>query len=219
MAGRVAETDLRLCLSGACAKAVRAGGRVRRSAERLAGHRGFAYLSSHLEAAGWRRGYAADCKSVKTGSIPVPASIFWLRLQLITFASLPSVSLFRLLFRGSRFGRGLFPGRHRLPCPHSGAPYACGFAVLRWPCGQLAMVGSSVTPGSAGSPAAGGAGRDLKVFALIFRRTAVICPWRRGDKQRDCRRASQDRRSAVLAVSIVRDPSARSAAPAQCYLQ
>ena len=24
--------------------------------------------------AGWRRGYAADCKSVKTGSIPVPAS-------------------------------------------------------------------------------------------------------------------------------------------------
>lgn len=25
--------------------------------------------------AGWRRGYAADCKSVKTGSIPVPASI------------------------------------------------------------------------------------------------------------------------------------------------
>ena len=26
-------------------------------------------------AAGWRRGYAADCKSVKTGSIPVPASI------------------------------------------------------------------------------------------------------------------------------------------------
>ena len=25
-------------------------------------------------AAGWRRGYAADCKSVKTGSIPVPAS-------------------------------------------------------------------------------------------------------------------------------------------------
>lgn len=25
--------------------------------------------------AGWRRGYAPDCKSVKTGSIPVPASI------------------------------------------------------------------------------------------------------------------------------------------------
>lgn len=31
--------------------------------------------ASHLEGtAGWRRGYAADCKSVKTGSIPVPAS-------------------------------------------------------------------------------------------------------------------------------------------------
>jgi hypothetical protein len=28
----------------------------------------------YLSAAGWRRGYAADCKSVKTGSIPVPAS-------------------------------------------------------------------------------------------------------------------------------------------------
>ena len=27
--------------------------------------------------AGWRRGYAADCKSVKTGSIPVPASKFF----------------------------------------------------------------------------------------------------------------------------------------------
>ena len=27
-------------------------------------------------AAGWRRGYAPDCKSVKTGSIPVPASKF-----------------------------------------------------------------------------------------------------------------------------------------------
>ena len=27
--------------------------------------------------AGWRRGYAADCKSVKTGSIPVPASIIY----------------------------------------------------------------------------------------------------------------------------------------------
>ncbi|WP_415391596.1 hypothetical protein [Paracoccus sp. SJTW-4] len=41
---------------------MRAGGRARRGAERLAGRGGFAYLSSHLEAAGWRRGYAADCK-------------------------------------------------------------------------------------------------------------------------------------------------------------
>lgn len=30
--------------------------------------------------AGWRRGYAADCKSVKTGSIPVPASKAFHRL-------------------------------------------------------------------------------------------------------------------------------------------
>lgn len=30
--------------------------------------------------AGWRRGYAADCKSVKTGSIPVPASIYFKHL-------------------------------------------------------------------------------------------------------------------------------------------
>lgn len=31
--------------------------------------------------AGWRRGYAADCKSVKTGSIPVPASKFFQALS------------------------------------------------------------------------------------------------------------------------------------------
>ena len=31
--------------------------------------------------AGWRRGYAADCKSVKTGSIPVPASILFQCLE------------------------------------------------------------------------------------------------------------------------------------------
>lgn len=30
--------------------------------------------NQHKLSAGWRRGYAADCKSVKTGSIPVPAS-------------------------------------------------------------------------------------------------------------------------------------------------
>lgn len=35
-----------------------------------------AEISNELKlSAGWRRGYAADCKSVKTGSIPVPASI------------------------------------------------------------------------------------------------------------------------------------------------
>ena len=38
-------------------------------------------LGKHdLPAAGWRRGYAADCKSVKTGSIPVPASIYLVAL-------------------------------------------------------------------------------------------------------------------------------------------
>ena len=31
--------------------------------------------SKRGKAVGWRRGYAPDCKSVKTGSIPVPASI------------------------------------------------------------------------------------------------------------------------------------------------
>ncbi len=31
--------------------------------------------------AGWRRGYAADCKSVKTGSIPVPASKYFQSLS------------------------------------------------------------------------------------------------------------------------------------------
>ena len=38
-------------------------------------HRDFPWYISAPPPAGWRRGYAADCKSVKTGSIPVPASI------------------------------------------------------------------------------------------------------------------------------------------------
>jgi hypothetical protein len=41
--------------------------------EALAAVARFRYPTPTL-AAGWRRGYAADCKSVKTGSIPVPAS-------------------------------------------------------------------------------------------------------------------------------------------------
>ena len=36
--------------------------------------------------AGWRRGYAADCKSVKTGSIPVPASkIHYISISYLSF--------------------------------------------------------------------------------------------------------------------------------------
>lgn len=31
-------------------------------------------LSKRCAEVGWRRGYAPDCKSVKTGSIPVPTS-------------------------------------------------------------------------------------------------------------------------------------------------
>ena len=34
--------------------------------------------SYQITQAGWRSGYAADCKSVYTGSIPVPASIYLL---------------------------------------------------------------------------------------------------------------------------------------------
>ena len=56
--------------------------------------------------AGWRRGYAADCKSVKTGSIPVPAST--LSLPLLHFSNHPPKSAAGL-FRVSRFGHGVFP--------------------------------------------------------------------------------------------------------------
>ena len=45
--------------------------------------------------AGWRRGYAADCKSVKTGSIPVPASKSF--QELVPFRAFPSFR--RLQFR------------------------------------------------------------------------------------------------------------------------
>jgi hypothetical protein len=60
--------------------------------------------------AGWQSGYAADCNSVYAGSIPTPASIFWLQdsaqvVKLVDTRDLKSL------------GRNAVPVRFRLWAP------------------------------------------------------------------------------------------------------
>jgi len=65
--------------------------------------------NEHSGEAGWRRGYAADCKSVKTGSIPVPASK--------DFNVIACCTLIVVSPRVSSFCSGLVPFRFVLPLP------------------------------------------------------------------------------------------------------
>lgn len=75
---------------------------------------------------------------MKTGSIPVPAST--LSLHLLHFSNHPPKSaagLFRHLFRVSRFGHGVLPGRCRLTGPRP----------LSWLTGEIRSVAASFAPG------------------------------------------------------------------------